>query len=352
MKNQIANELLACATGIDISDVADDGRVMLFPMGAFEGRGHGRSYKLRDLAHAEEVVAATRARHGRTEIVVDYDHQSVFGAKPGVGGRAPAAGWIKPDSLQADAAGITGVVEWTAAASASRKAREYRYISPYFGHLKDGTVTRLINVGLTNTPAIEELPAVAATANSEGPSMKEIAKALGLDDTADEAAICAAIGKLNTSQTAIASALGLAGTATGEELLAAATAAAKAGEPDPSKYVTLTAFTEVQTQLAALQSDTTEARAAASVTAAMEAGKVSPAMKDWATSLAKSNPDAFESFVAAAAVIVPVGQRPKGGADLQAVTADGALSEEDKAICSSMGITEEDFLAQRQKEIA
>jgi phage I-like protein len=350
LKTNIANELLACASGIDISDVADGGRVILLPMGTFEGRGHGRSYALRDLAHAEKVVAATKARHGRTEIVVDYDHQSVFGAKPGVGGRAPAAGWIKPDSLQADAQGISGVIEWTAAASEHRKAREYRYISPYFGHLPDGAVTRLINVGLTNTPAIEELPAVAATANSEGPSMKEIAKALGLDETADEAAICAAIGKLNTSQTAIASALGLAASATGEELLAAATAAAKSGEPDPSKYVTFEAFSELQTQFASLQSETGEAKAAASVASAMEAGKVSPAMKDWALSLAKTNPDAFESFVATAAVIVPVGQRQTGATPPAA--ADGGLSEEDKAVCSSLGISEEDFLAQRKKEIA
>lgn len=355
MKTSTAKELLACASGVDISNVADDGRVLLLPMGSFDGRGHGRSYRLRDLAHAEAVVTATKARAGRTDIMVDYDHQSVFGAKDGVGGKAPASGWIKPETLQAGPDGISAVIDWTAAASEARKAREYRYLSPYFGHRPDaaGDVTRIINVALTNTPAIEELPAVAATANpaDEGSSMKKIAKALGLDENADEDAICTSIAALNTafdqskaSLTAAATALGLKEGATSEELTAAATAAGKA-QPDPKAFVPMAMFAEVKDKLDGLVKDTAEDRAAASVQAAMEAGKVTPVQKDWALTLAKSDPKAFDEYLATATAVITPGQKtPK-----PAATAD-TLNDEDRATCSALNISEEDFLAQRKLE--
>ncbi|RWE48621.1 MAG: hypothetical protein EOS24_34125, partial [Mesorhizobium sp.] len=87
-----------------------------------------------DKASMEQIVANTRQYAGSTDLAIDYDHQTVFGAIPGVGGKAPAAGWIK--ELQARDDGIFGRVEWTAAASAAIKAGEYRYLSPVFFHEK------------------------------------------------------------------------------------------------------------------------------------------------------------------------------------------------------------------------
>ncbi len=51
-----------------------------------------------------------------------------FSAVPGVGGTAPAAGWIK--RLEARPDGIWAAVAWTEAAQARIRAGEYRYITP------------------------------------------------------------------------------------------------------------------------------------------------------------------------------------------------------------------------------
>jgi phage I-like protein len=163
--------------------------------------------------------------------MVDYDHQAH--RAPAVAGRAVAAGWIEPAALRVEEDGIYGDVEWTATARAELKDRQYRYISPEFGHTKDGRVTRLFTASLTNTPALE----MSALASSHGPDdeeddgvndMKKIITQLGLAEGADEDAIVTAIASLqaSTSVAAIATALGLQDTASAEEVTTAATAAA------------------------------------------------------------------------------------------------------------------------------
>ena len=45
-------------------------------------------------------------------------------------------------------------VEWTARAEATLKAREDRYLSPTFFHMRDGVVMRIEGAALTNAPAL------------------------------------------------------------------------------------------------------------------------------------------------------------------------------------------------------
>ncbi|MFB9160491.1 phage protease, partial [Chromobacterium violaceum] len=49
-------------------------------------------------------------------------------------------------------------VEWTDKAAAMIVAKEYRYLSPVFTYDKQGRVTGLLHVALTNNPALDELP--------------------------------------------------------------------------------------------------------------------------------------------------------------------------------------------------
>lgn len=162
-------------------------RVKLLPYGRFGGRDGRGPWTLEGKAHADEVIAATRRLQGGTDILFDYDHQSALSAVPDVGGMAKAAGWIKPDTLTAEADGIYGDVEWTRPAETAIMAREYRYYSPYFRFLKEnGRVTRIINVGLTNSPNLD-LPALASQRLGNDPV--DVAPL-----TNEERAVCAALG--------------------------------------------------------------------------------------------------------------------------------------------------------------
>lgn len=323
---------------------ADGGaRVLLFPMGETVTRD-GRRYVLADAAHAQAVIAASVAHAGRRQIPVDYDHQLVYGvgaAGPGKvgGGQAPAAGWIDPATLKADTAGIWAEVAWTETAAARLAAREYRYISPSFLAGRDGRLSKIIHLSLVNDPAIDELPAVAST--QENPNMKEIALALGLPEDATLEAILAAISQLGRAPAAMATAaaaLGLPATATAEEVFTAAAAAAK---PDPAKFVPVEALTETQTRLAALEAE----RHDRIITAACEAGKVTPALRKWATEFLQRDEKGFEAWLNEAPSILTAGAQLNG----QPAQKDASgLTQEELHTAANAGLTAEEFLAAKK----
>ncbi len=331
--------------------------VQLFPMGEIKARD-GRTWVLENLAHANQVVAASLQAAGGTDLMFDYDHQSFFGAKDGVGGTAPASGWIK--KLWADPTGIYAQVAWTDAAAARLKAREYRYVSPLFTHDRvSRRITRLINGALVNTPAITELPAVASAQGGltpQEPSMDltQLAAALGLPATATLEEITAAAQTLQANATAaasaalapVATALGLAVTAKPDEVTAAATAAV-AGKVDPTKFAPIEVVTALQDQVKVLTDGHAASAAATEVDAAILAGKVSPALKDWAVAYATADLGAFKTFASAAPVIVPVGERKLG---LTPEAASTTLTDEQAAAARVLGISEADMLATAKEE--
>lgn len=116
---------------------------------------------------------------------IDFDH---------AGGEAAA---IPTEFFWAD--GIRLRVEWTAAGAAAVSGRVYSYFSPEFFADKSGKVTAIPAVGpigaLVNTPAFQEIERIAASLTAQK-SMIEIAKALGLPETATEAEILAKIAEL------------------------------------------------------------------------------------------------------------------------------------------------------------
>lgn len=328
--------------------------IKLLPMGVIKARD-GRQWLLADRAHADQVVAASQPQAGQADMMFDYDHQSFFGAKDGVGGQAPASGWIK--TLEARDDGIWAHVDWTAAAEAKLKAREYRYVSPLFYHepVGDHRITRIVNGALVNTPAITELPAVASASGGaltpQGISMKfteALAQALGLQATATEADILAALSaKLTETASAataaltpVAKALGLADTAKPEDVVAAASAAV-AAKADPTQFAPMAVVTALQDQVKALTQGQTAAAAATAVDAAIEAGKVAPALKDWALSYATADLAGFKSFADAAPKVVT----PGGGVAKPAPGGEPELTNELQAAARALGITDEAILA-------
>ncbi len=114
-----------------------------------------------------------------------------------------------------------------------------------------------------------------------------------------------------------------------------------AAKPDPAKFVPIGAMTDLQTRLAALEGDKVDA----TVAAAMEAGKVSPAQKGWAISYASKDLAAFEAYLATApAIIAP-------GAQLAAAAAQAGsdgLTEGERQVARMLGRTPEQFLAAKK----
>ena len=95
------------------------------------------------------VSAAEYWRERNIDMVIDYEHQTMTGTE------APAAGWIKELDPRDD--GLWARVDWTQNAYDRIMNREYRYISPVIELDEKRNFTGLLNVALTNYPAINNL---------------------------------------------------------------------------------------------------------------------------------------------------------------------------------------------------
>jgi phage I-like protein len=158
--NQRVNTFVIIAASA-LASGSDPAWIKLLPAGTFTLRDGRGPYQSGGKPELQAIVDRTLAAAAGTELMIDYDHQSAFGAIPGVGGRAEAAGWVK--QLDARDDGIWAQVAWTKPAADKIAGEEYRYISPLFMSTKSGQVTRLLNAALVNMPALD-LSAVAASA--------------------------------------------------------------------------------------------------------------------------------------------------------------------------------------------
>ena len=178
------------------------------------------------------------------------------------------------------------------------------------------SATALTALGLTaeseDDAAINAIDTLVADKEGAEASLNSVRTRLKLDDDASESAICAAIDNAG-------------------------------GEPDPKKFVPASALKEVTEQLATIN----EERVIAAVDAAIEGGKLAPALKDWAIDLGKSDIGELNSYLDKAPVF-------KGGKIVEGKpeTETSKLTEEEAAVCSVMGWSEAEFLEQKQKEAA
>ena len=315
--------------------------VHLIPAGTFIGVDGRGPYRLAD---AQAVVAATRAHHGRKQIVMDYEHQSINSQQNGK--PAPAAGWIV--GLEAREDGIWGLVEWTEPAAAHIAAREYRYISPVFSHKNDGTVKALLNAALTNNPNLDQLIALNRAGETMDPSalnakLREAATLLGLPETADDMTV------LNRVKQVVQVAADLSGL-TGEPLVSAQSAA-----PDPSMFVPIGDYQRAISEVNKLRSGVSRKDAEIRVSEHMAEAKIPPFMRDWAISLCTTNLAAYEEFVAGVGPsFTYLNQRTHATAKPPYMTSanknqqpGNGLSQEEMAVCSNMGLTAEQYAKAR-----
>ena len=260
-------------------------------------------------------------RDRKLDLVIDYEHQTLADVQ------APAGGWIK-DLYKGDDA-IIAKVEWTPRAAEYLKNKEYRYLSPVvLVRKRDQKATAIHSVALTNTPAIDGMFALVNSLDIEDISeggqimdLKEIAKLLGLPETAAEEEIrkamaeaAKAAGQLKeleagqpgegegagggsevVANSTILSMLGLSADARTEDV-AASIMALKAGGMD------------TQAQLLALKQRMAEKDAEEEVQKALKAGKITAAQAEWAKAYALKDMEGFKGFVDKAPVVVSQGR--------------------------------------------
>ena len=334
--------------------------VHVVPAPGFAGRDGRGPYRY----DTGRLLSATRLYHGSKPIAIDYDHASLKGAM--LGAKAPAAGWIREFETRPD--GIWGRVDWTEAAAAHIAAGEYLYLSPVIPD-KDGELLMIFGAGLVNNPNLDLAPlrqidaalhaALAFFSETNGADMEpyeQILADLGITEPS-EAQIATA--KAQAAHRALGSsaltALGLDETGTAEavnEAVAGLKSAhgaeaepEKTGEPDPRQYVPRPMFDDVAVRLKKLEDGVASSSAHSAVDAAIKAGKIAPAQKDWAHSYAVKDPGGFADFVAQQPVIVAPGS--------EAGHMPGALPKAEDAhaadIASHLGITVDDMTKANQE---
>lgn len=362
--------------------------VQLLPAGTFSGRDGAGPYRNDDPA---AVIAATLAAAAGADLPIDYDHQILWSRDNGQ--PALAAGWIK--DCEARDGGVWARVEWTPAAAARLAAREYRYLSPVFWHDDTGRIIRVEHAALTNTPNLE-MQALASRLHSNGGEMDlkqflatlapvlglpadvtaeqlaahakslverdkatgvvlvGMSKRLGLPETATPQVIETAVADTLAAVNETAQALGLSSptrpaflAVNAKDMLAVKLGQAQTAGTDPAKYVPMEQHQAVASRLSALETSLATDKATAAVEAAMAAGKVTPAGKDWALDYASKDLAGFEAYVAVAPAIVAPGQHGPGGTP---PTVAGQLGEADLAVCSRLGISPETYKQHLQKE--
>ena len=107
---------------------------------------------------ARKVIA--KAQQKKNDLFVDYEHQTL---KAELNGQpAPAAGWIKPETLKfVEGKGLFAEVKWTKKAKEHIDAGEYRYISSNIIYNKEtGEVVSLFGAALVNHPAVDGMEPV------------------------------------------------------------------------------------------------------------------------------------------------------------------------------------------------
>lgn len=327
------------AAAVVLEGVPD--RIELIPTGSFRTADKRGEFHLRDPAAV--IRRSLDAAPGR-QLLVDFGHNVPLKDR----GRGDAAGWIT--DMEVEGSRVMASVEWTPAGAEAIRTKAFRFISPVFFNRPDREVVLLGGAGLVNDPGLPQLRQLAS--REDDTSMYDIARiaaALGLGEDATAEAVLAAVEALQAPKAdqVLASVLKAAGVAelteqSARQICARLTAA----EPDPAAFVPRAAFDDVSRELAALQREAADSEVEAAVSAAIEAGKVTPALETWARQLASRDLSEFKAFVAAAPVVVDASRI---AATPPAAQPD-ELTAEERQVASRMGLSREAMLATRQAE--
>lgn len=322
-KRKHSNNTLSIALCFDLAGDAMPEWLRLIPAGEFQGRD-GRTWNNINPQGIVDVFHQLQR-----DVPVDINHSTEIKAPKGED--APAVGFI--NALEVRDGEVWGQMEWNADGEALLSGKRYRYYSPAFLVGEGRTVAALSSVGLTNKHNLFELPALNHQAdepeqeNHPVPLPAFIITALALNSESTEADAIAAINQLKTERD---TALNSQQTPSLEQYVPRA-------EFDAQKQVALNAEQALQT----FKDDQFKAKAQAAVDAAVEAGKIAPANKDFylATCSSEEGLAQFATFIESAPVLTD-----KSNLDEQdPVQTTPDLNAEQQKIANIFGNTAEDI---------
>lgn len=348
--------LAACSFALQVN-AEGFASVQLTPAGKFypaDGRSMSVDGWKIDAASAQRVIEKFNQR--KTPVVMDYEHQTLH--KEDNGQPAPAAGWFRGMEWQ-EGKGLFATIELTARAKEAVANKEYLYFSPVFHYdANTGEVKEVVMGALTNTPAVDGMDELTLRAAAcfgahleDNPVdlLQQLLAKLNLKEgTTEEEALAALNQKLDaTPLVKIRSALGVSEDADTNTLVATCTALkakSESGEPDPSKFVPVSAVNEMRTEIAAL-SQKLKAQEEKDVNGLIESalndGRLVKSMEGWARDLAKTNVAALTSYLSTVPPLAALsGSQTRGEAP---VNDDTGLTDDELAVCTNMGITVEAF---------
>ncbi|WP_312679865.1 phage protease [Stutzerimonas nitrititolerans] len=312
-----------------------------------------------DQAVATKVIERFHTRKNKR--VVDYEHQTLL--KEENGQPAPAAGWYQALEWR-EGEGLFAQVQLTARAARYIAEGEYQYFSPVFlYHPTTGDVLDVQMGALTNAPAIDgmqELSLRAAASfgcfddsseeNPVNPLLQALIAALGLaENTTEEQAVAA----LSAHTTNLRKLMGLdEGAVFGDALVAACTGlkAKAAVSVDPAQFVPLSVVDGLKADLAALTArlgERDQKDLEGQIAVALDDGRLHKAMESWARDLGKKDRAALTAYLDAAAPIAALTRSQTQGNPPVPDEKTG-LTPDELAVCSSMGLTTEQFKAAKE----
>ncbi|MEL6503478.1 MAG: phage protease [Pseudomonadota bacterium] len=321
--------------------------IEVFPKGPHITARDGRSWTL----DPQAVVRAFAEDDG--DLVVDYEHLSE--ERPT--GAVAAAGWVK-EVEERDGA-VWARVEWTERARAMIADREYRFVSPGFRHTKAGDVTRLTSVALVHKPALK----MTALAHDERSAPARPLEHITITTTRDLETFQKALDELHPqtegpimkddARKALCTKLELAPEASDQAVLDAVeklqadttTALARAETPSPDKFIPVATHNQVKGELetaTARLKEIDDGAVEAKVDAAIAAKKIAPADRDFYLSTCRNDPEGFDKYVKGAPELALA---KDSGLDEKKPDAGKNLSDEDKAMCAALGVSEEAYAA-------
>lgn len=341
--------------GVEVSGVPSE--IKILPL----GRVHSQKG---DFTVDDESVELIRKqfKDRKLDLVIDYEHQTLADVQ------APAGGWIKDIYKGNDA--LIAKVEWTPKATEYLKNKEYRYLSPVvMVRKRDQKATALHSVALTNTPAIDGMFPVVNSLTiedySEGGTtmdLKEIAKALGLPETATEEEVKKAVEEAGKAAQKIKEMEGKGEGSTGEGADAPAEVVANSTILKLLELDENAKTEDVAASIMALKTGGDKATAATvlalkekierkeaeeAVQLALKEGKITAAQTDWAREYALKDADGFKKFMDKAVAVVPQGKMALKDAPAENTKTDDV----DMAILKNCGISEEDMKKYYKKEV-
>jgi len=308
------------------------------PPTSFRLFGQGTTRTTRgDLLFDEQAatdVMAAMAEHGKADLPIDYGHGMLSMIKTPDSG--VAAGWFKPAVVDSELWATE--VQWTPRADKALRAREYRYHSPAVKYHPDTRrVTKLVNVALTNLHATKGLkPLVASETDNPSAPVQGAEEANTMSEK-----LFARLGAKDEAEAVIM----LAEHETWTKDVLAALDCTKLAEAVPAIKARFDKATELAGVIVTLTSERDALTAADAdrkretmIAELSEAGKLPPALHDWAKTITIEQLTEFGNKAEPSAKTEPASPKP-------AASSDPTVTPEMQKVAKQLGVSVEDIKA-------